>query len=290
MESFTFEAIGTLFEVRTDEPLGDALEWALLREVERFDWVWSRFRPDSIVAQMRAGSGRWDLPSESSRLAELYARLYRVTRGAVNPWVGSSLERIGYGPGYELVPSGAPEPAPLWDDDHQWEGTAVVLSRPGVLDIGAAGKGLLVDLLGSILAEAGHPAFVVDGSGDILHAGLAPLRVGLEHPYHADQAIGVVELDGAALCASSGNRRAWGDGFHHLLDARTGAPVRSIVATWATAQDAMTADALATALFVAPGEDLAAEFATESSVPEWLQVFADGHAEGTPFFMGGLFS
>ncbi|MEA5456081.1 FAD:protein FMN transferase [Sinomonas sp. JGH33] len=290
MESFTFEAIGTLFEIRTAGPLGDALEWTLLREVERFDWVWSRFRPDSIVSQMRAGTGRWDLPEESPRLAELYARLYRVTRGAVNPWVGSSLERIGYGPGYELVPAGSPEPAPVWDDDHRWEGTAVVLSRPAVLDIGAAGKGLLVDLLGSLLAEAGHRAFVVDGSGDVLHAGAAPLRVGLEHPYHSDEAIGVVDLEGAALCASAGNRRAWGDGFHHLLDARTGAPVRSVVATWATAPDAMTADALATALFVASGQDLAAEFATDSWAPEWLQVFADGHAEGTPYFIEGLFS
>ena len=290
MESFTFEAIGTLFEIGTDRPLGDAVEWTLLREAERFDWVWSRFRPDSLVAQMRAGTGSWDLPAESAALSELYARLYRVTKGAVNPWIGSSLERIGYGPGYELLPSGAPEPAPLWDADHVWEGTAVVLKYPAVLDIGAAGKGLLVDRFGAILADAGHDEFVIDGSGDILHAGAEPVRAALEHPYSADEAIGLVDFQGKSLCASAGNRRAWGDGFHHLLDARTGAPVRAVVAAWALADDAMTADALATALFVARGPDLAAEFAGPDGAPEWLQVFSDGHAEGSPAFLEGLFT
>ncbi|WP_138413127.1 FAD:protein FMN transferase [Sinomonas gamaensis] len=286
MESFKFEAIGTLFEVRTAHPLGDGLEWALLNEAERFDWVWSRFRPDSLVAQMRANGGRWDLPAESSRLSALYSRLYRVTDGGVNPWVGSSLERLGYGPGYELVPVGGPEPAPSWDAQHLWQGAAVVLAHPAVLDIGAAGKGLLVDLFGAILEEAGHSEYLIDGSGDIRHAGSEPIRAALEHPYQPDEAIGVVELQNGALCASAGNRRAWGDGLHHLLDARTGAPVETVVATWAMAEDAMTADGIATALFVCPGADLVGEF----PAIEWLQVFSDGHAEGSPAFIEGLFT
>ncbi|KHL04950.1 FAD:protein FMN transferase [Sinomonas humi] len=288
METFAFDALGTRFEVRTKGQLDDGTGRELLRETQRFDWVWSRFRPDSLVAQMRANGGRWDMPSESADLARLYARLYRVTRGAINPWIGSSLERLGYGPHYELVPTGAPEPAPLWDDDHMWEGTAVVLARPAVLDIGAAGKGLLVDRLGGILDDAGHDAYVVDGSGDILHSGTEPIRAALEHPYDPEEAIGIVELAQGALCASAGNRRAWGDGFHHLLDARTGSPVRSVVATWAMAHDAMTADALATALFVAPGSVLTAEF--PEADPQWLQVFSDGHAEGSQVFLEGLFS
>jgi thiamine biosynthesis lipoprotein len=161
-----------------------------------------------------------------------------------------------------------------------------VLARPAVLDIGAAGKGLLLDLFGAILKDAGHSDFLIDGSGDILHAGNEPISAALEHPYEPDEAIGVVELQNGSLCASAGNRRAWGDGLHHLLDARTGVPVQTVVATWAMAEDAMTADGLATALFVMPGADLAAEF----PATEWLQVFSDGHAEGSPAFIEGLFT
>ncbi len=47
------------------------------------------------------------------------------------------------------------------------------------------------------------------------------------------RAIGVVELDPEdALCGSATNRRAWGDGLHHVLDGRTGRPTNDIVATW----------------------------------------------------------
>ena len=35
-----------------------------------------------------------------------------------------------------------------------------------------------------------------------------------------------------AIAASAANRRAWGDGLHHVLDAVTGEPVRGVVATW----------------------------------------------------------
>ncbi|MGZ3089125.1 FAD:protein FMN transferase, partial [Pseudomonas aeruginosa] len=57
---------------------------------------------------------------------------------------------------------------------------------------------------------------VVDGSGDLAVRG-TPVRVGLEHPYDPARAIGVVEVRGAALCASAVTRRAWGDGLHHVL-------------------------------------------------------------------------
>jgi thiamine biosynthesis lipoprotein len=113
----------------------------------------------------------------------------------------------------------------------------------------------------------------VDASGDLLVRG-APQRIALEHPYDPRRAIGVVTVADEALCASAANRRAWGDGLHHVLDARTGRPVRTVVATWAIAGAAMIADAAATALFFDGG----AEFAGEHGV-HWVRVLSDGRAE-----------
>jgi thiamine biosynthesis lipoprotein len=108
--------------------------------------------------------------------------------------------------------------------------------------------------------------------------------VGLEHPYDPGRAIGTVDLGAGALCASASNRRAWGDGLHHVLDGTTGAPVRTVVATWALAGTAMVADGLATALFFVAGDALQREF--EFS---WLKVFSDGGAEYSAGFEGVLF-
>ncbi|MDQ1622916.1 MAG: FAD:protein transferase, partial [Actinomycetota bacterium] len=125
----------------------------------------------------------------------------------------------------------------------------------------------------------------IDASGDLLNAGPAPVEVALEHPYDPERAIGTIRLGAGALCASAANRRTWGDGLHHVLDGTTGAPVRTVVASWAMAGTAMAADALATALFFVEGAVLQQDF--EFS---WLTVYSDGHAEYSADFEGALFS
>jgi thiamine biosynthesis lipoprotein len=154
-----------------------------------------------------------------------------------------------------------------------------------VLDVGAAGKGQLVDLLGEVLRKREHTDFLVDGSGDMLHSGNHPVTVALEHPYNPRQAIGTVELDNAALCASASNRRTWGDGLHHVLDGTTGKPIDTTVATWTMAASALVADALATALFMVEPPRLEEEF--EFS---WLTVSSSGAAAFSNHFEGRLFT
>jgi thiamine biosynthesis lipoprotein len=83
------------------------------------------------------------------------------------------------------------------------------------------------------------------------------MRVGLEHPTDPRRVIGVVELQDAALCASSTTRRTWGPGLHHVIDGRTGLPISGVTATWVIAADAVTADGCATALFSTPARLLA---------------------------------
>ncbi|MHC6592349.1 FAD:protein FMN transferase [Arthrobacter sp. C152] len=284
-EDFSFTGIGTGWVISTALPLPPSLRARLLDRVEAFDAAWSRFRPDSLVAAMAREPGRYGFPDEAAALGPLYATLYRLTGGAMTPLIGGSLERLGYDAGYSLVPAGPPVPAPAWESVLAWEGSTLSAGAPVVLDIGAAGKGLPVDLLAAELAAAGVDSFVVDGSGDLLARGPDPIPVGLEHPYDPAKAIGVIDLAGRALCASAANRRAWGDGLHHVLDGTTGQPVRTAVATWTLADTAMVADALATALFFVPGAALEDVFDFS-----WLTVFSDGSAAWSPEFEGTLFS
>ena len=70
-----------------------------------------------------------------------------------------------------------------------------------------------------------------------------------------------------------------------ILDARTGIPVRDVVATWVVADDAATADGLATALFFTRADHLAKVFNFS-----YVRMFADGRAEISRNFDGQLFS
>ncbi|MDQ0690440.1 FAD:protein FMN transferase [Arthrobacter sp. W4I7] len=284
-EDFAFEGIGTQWEISTPVPLSGPVRTRLLERVERFDAEWSRFRSDSRVSALARRPGRYEFPDEAQQLGALYRTLYGMTDGAMTPLIGASLERLGYDPGYSLKPSGSPLAAPAWDEVLDWSGTTITTTAPVVLDIGAAGKGLLVDLLAEELGAGGLEAFVIDASGDLLARGPLPTEVALEHPYNPTQAIGIVPLDGQSLCASASNRRAWGDGLHHVLDGTTGQPVGTAVATWALADTAMLADALATALFFVPGDQLQEEFDFS-----WLTVFSDGSAAHSAAFEGTLFT
>lgn len=284
-EDFCFEGIGTQWSISSPAALAQPLRQRLLDRVEAFDGEWSRFRSDSRVRAMAREQGRYRFADEASLLGPLYRTLYGITGGAMTPLVGASLERLGYDAGYSLRPDGAPVPAPAWDDVMDWTGSVITTRAPLVLDIGAAGKGLLVDLLAAELSDAGVDRFTIDASGDLLARGPDALRVGLEHPYDTTQAIGVVSVAGRALCASAANRRVWGDGLHHVINGTTGRPVRTAVATWALAETTMVADALATALFFVPGPDL--EQAFDFS---WLTVFSDGSAAHSAEFEGTLFT
>ncbi|MFJ5955042.1 FAD:protein FMN transferase [Paenarthrobacter sp. NPDC092416] len=283
--NFSFEGIGTKWEISTPDGLAVSVQQRLLETVEEYDLTYSRFRPDSLVSGLSHGPGSVVLPEHAAELHDVYATLYRLSHGAVTPLIGSSLERLGYDAGYTLRPSGTALAPPRWEDVLGWSGSRLTAKEALVFDIGAAGKGQLVDLLGGVLRSAGHMDFLVDGSGDMLHAGNHPVTVALEHPYNRRQAIGTVELDNSALCASAANRRSWGDGLHHVLDGTTGKPIQTTVATWTMAGSALVADALATALFMVEPAGLEDEF--EFS---WLRVSSTGAATFSTGFEGRLFT
>lgn len=283
-----FEAIGTRWRVDTVAPLPAAVAAAVDDAIDRFDREWSRFRDDSVIAALADHGGEVAAPPDAAAMLDLYAAASRATDGAVNPLMGDALARRGYDARYSLTDRGA-EPAPReWTRLLSWADGRLALARPATIDVGALGKGRLVDLVADVLREGSLDSFVVDASGDLVVHGVTE-RVALEHPHDPSRAIGVWEVSRGALCASAVNRRAWaghdGGGLHHVLDARTGEPVRTIVATWAVADDAMTADAAATALFFAGGDAFAAAHGAE-----WVRMTSAGRVEWSHGSTAELFS
>ena len=282
--SLHFDAIGTPWHIETAELLPLAVQNSVSGLIERFDLTWSRFRDDSLVTRISRTTGTWVFPAEAGLMFSLYRTLYDATDGAVTPLVGRALENLGYDRNYSLRPTGVTASVPRWDDTFQWDGHTLTTHTPTLLDVGAAGKGYLVDLVATALTEAGITEFVIDASGDIVHAGAAPIRVALEHPRDPTKAIGVLELRDGALCASSTSRRAWGDGLHHIIDPVTGLPTSEVIATWVRAADGLTADGLSTALFFVDAARLTGSFDFT-----FARMFSDGRVEHSPDCEGELF-
>jgi thiamine biosynthesis lipoprotein len=286
---FEFEAIGTTWDIDTPEPLAAGTQQGILELVDRFDRTYSRFRKGSIIARISEAvdGGSFSFPSEAEVMFDLYDRLYAATDGAVDPLIGWDLELLGYDREYSLSPRprGNGLTRASWPRDAVRKGSDLSTRKPLTIDLGAVGKGYLVDLVADGLETAGVRDFIIDGSGDMRHLGTSAIEVGLEHPLDTTMVIGVAHLRNRSLCASAANRRRWGDNLHHVVDGRTGIPTKDVIATWAIADDTATADGLATALFFVSASRLKTTFDFS-----YVRMFSDGQVDASENFDGELFT
>lgn len=280
-----FAAIGTEWEIETARPLPRSVRVAVDQTIAVFDREWSRFRDDSVVASLAEHGGTVSAPADTVAMLDVYAALSAATSGAVDPLVAAALEHLGYDRRHSLRPrDGAGPSLPPWRSVVRWTDTDLSVAQPALLDVGAIGKGRLVDRVADVLRDAEIAVFVVDAGGDMAVQG-ASVRVGLEHPFDPRKAIGVVEVTDGAVAASAVNRRAWGSGLHHVLDARTGEPVRTVAASWAFGRTVMAADAISTALFFDGGARLAHQWGVA-----WVRMLTDGRVERSPGCPAELFT
>jgi len=281
--SYSFEAFGTQWAIETDEEISSSLRTTIQNRIDAFDAVYSRFRTDSLVTKISEKAGKYLFPDDANKLFHFYRNLYDLTNGKVTPLIGDMVSRAGYDATYSLQPQ-AQKPISVWDEALSWDGTTLTTTQPVILDVGAAGKGYAVDIIAAILNDHSFDGYVIDASGDLKHKGSSENLVGLEHPLSPGKVIGAVEVKNRSLCASASNRRAWGEGMHHIFDPDAMVPTNDIVATWVIADDAMVADGLATALFFVDATVLSKNYNFE-----YVRMRTNGAAEYSPYFEGKLF-
>ncbi|MBU4438497.1 MAG: FAD:protein FMN transferase [Firmicutes bacterium] len=135
------------------------------------------------------------------------------------------------------------------------------LSKLGhAIDLGGIGKGYASDRCMQLFQQYGVNSAYINIGGNVATLGNKPdsslWRVGIRHPRHDQQLIGVVRVAGKAVVTSGDYERCFFDRqdkrWHHILDPTTGYPAESgLISVSVIADSAMIADALSTAIFVA---------------------------------------
>jgi len=224
-----FDALGSTCELLSLGTGQAALERceARVREAEaRF----TRFLPDSELARLNAGDGRY-LPVSPEMFAMLEAALwaFEESQGLVNAAVLPAMLSAGYDrpfrqglsePAFAAAVQLPPLPEVLLLD----AATRSAALAPGAaLDLGGIAKGALADLLIDELGDNG----VCNLGGDLRVRGSGPEGDGW-HIGLCDRT--AVALTEGAVCTSGTARRRWGQSAHHLIDPRTGMPARTDLA------------------------------------------------------------
>lgn len=253
--NLVFEAIGTRWQIDfysfVSQETTSKVFGLIKKRIDKFDKNYSRFRNDSFIKKMSYTKQRLKMPKDAKTIFDLYQKLYKITNGLFTPLVGSFLEDIGYDADYSLVPKNTLRQIPKWENAIEYNYPYIKLKQDAVVDIGAIGKGYLIDIIGEFLIKNRIDSFCIDAGGDMLIKNYPQIgmKIGLENPNNLSQVIGIATLNNASICASSGSRRKWAN-FHHIINPKNLQSPTEIIATWVISKSALIADAMATCLFL----------------------------------------
>ena len=245
-----------------DRPSGLRRLERMIRVVEETEAELSTWREDSALSELNrqpVGEPR-RADARVCAVLERAAKWREATGGAFDPALGRLVEAWGLRGGGREPSAGELADARAAAGLHHLvvEPGACRITRrvPVTLDAGAFGKGEALDRVRE--AEGGRSgAWMVDLGGQIAVADAPagePWTVALAHPERRGLAVARLELRGGSLATSGGSERdpgvAGGRRFGHILDPRSGRPVRRRSSAVVWRRQAFAADALSTALQV----------------------------------------
>jgi thiamine biosynthesis lipoprotein len=288
-------SMGTNFSMTLNLPRlvsSDLIERECRAELERLEQIFSLYRDDSELSRLNAADPKTWHPV-STDLARVTARaleLSQITGGAFDPTIGPLIRvwRL-----HEVADTWKPPTADAIAAARERVGARwieVRLDPPAVrkqldgieLDLNSLVEGWAIDHLIALMRDRGVENALVELGGEFRAIGTRPDRepwtVGLEDPFNPSRLCARVPLNDSALSTSGDYRQAIihdGDRYSHIMDPRTGSPIRhECRAVSVLADDAFAADGWATALLVLGPQEgiqlanthgLAASFAGQST-------------------------
>jgi thiamine biosynthesis lipoprotein len=231
---------------------------AALAEIARLERKYSRYREDSLTSQINARAGDPDgilLDDETASLLD-YAGLAWTQSGGLFDITSGVLRRAWDFRSGRLPSRGQIEalrPLVGWDK-LGWRRPHLVLPRPGMqLDFGGYVKEYAADRVAELCRELGLAHGLIDLGGDLACVGAhpdgSPWRVGIRHPRAPAGAIASLALAQGGVATSGDYERCLivgGQRYAHLLNPKTGWPVRGLASVTVVASHCLVAGTAST--------------------------------------------
>ncbi len=258
-------ALGARASIRLAHPdpeRGRSLIRQALDEIERLEWVFSLYRPDSAVSRLNRDGVLHAPPLDLLRLLAEARRYGEITEGAfditVQPlwrlyaqhFTGTSAAAGG--------PSAAAIAETLTRVDFKavsFDSARVAFEKPGMaITLNGIAQGYITDRVADLFRREGLGHSLID-LGELRaldrHPAGRPWSIGLEDPRQRAQLYETLDLEHAALATSAGHGSRFDDsgGHHHLFDPAKGRSSHRYLSLSVSAPTATEADALSTGLF-----------------------------------------
>jgi len=294
LRTYTFKALGGPCELRLygrSAPELKRVADLAQAEVRRIECKYSRYRDDSVTAEINRSAGDKKGVSVDAETAQLlnYAEicfqqsggLFDITSGVLRAvWdfksgclprpeaVREVLERVGW-------------------RKIEWNSPRLVLPVAGMeLDFGGYGKEYAVDQVADLCRRHKIKHGLVDLGGDLAvigpHPDGSPWNVGIRDPRAPDKALASIPLRAGGIASSGDYERFMivdGKRYGHILDPRTGWPIDGLASVSVIAPRCLVAGT-ATTVAMLKGERDGARWLDELGLPN-MRVTQDGELGGS---------
>jgi thiamine biosynthesis lipoprotein len=258
---FYHDAMATAFEIfiiHSDGHYARQAANAAFGELDRLEAELSRFVENSDISRINTlGAGRSLLISlETFECLKFCARIYAETDGAFDItigclsacWLGEDKKSMRNPTEEELNNARrhtSMEFVKLDEDRH----TVQILTDSVQIDLGGIGKGYALDKMANLLSDWDIDTVLISGGSSSVLALKGPddakgWPVTLGNPLNRKETLGLFYLQNCAL-SGSGLQKG-----QHIIDPRSGRPVKEKAGSWAYTHEAAKSDALSTAFMV----------------------------------------
>ncbi|MEE2757250.1 MAG: FAD:protein FMN transferase [Myxococcota bacterium] len=256
--TFTIIVGDEITEARAEQVMDGAF-----KEVARIESLMSEWLPNSEISNINGNAGR--LPTkvsvETMNVLSTALNVSRLSKGAFDPTWACLRGLWSFKDENPRLPKRSELLRRLKSVDYnkiivsETDRTIYLAESGMALGLGAIAKGYAIDRVKELLRGQGIKNFIIDGGGDLHASGRkpdGPWTVGIRHPRQAELLVEFPIRDRSIVTSGDyerffmmGSRR-----YHHILDLKTGMPARNSVSVTILADDAIFADAIATAVFV----------------------------------------
>lgn len=256
--SGTRAALGTRVSIAAIAPSaarGETAVVAAFAELDRLAGIFSRYESGTPLSYLNATGCVTHPPPELTRVTARALALHGASGGAFDVTVKPILDLCALGrPGEGELR----EAASLVGAQHvALDRRRIRLGRTGMgITLDGIAKGYIVDRMASTLERHGVRRYLIDAGGDIRARGRSARgtswAIGVRDPRGGDEFPDVIGLQDGAVATSGGYARflSGAPECHHIVSPDTGRSPDAVAGVSVAAPDALTADALATAVFV----------------------------------------
>ena len=274
IQNFTFSGMGTILSVIYTGEKNEALENAVKKDAETVESELSYYKDSSFVSILNREAYEKEVvvPEHVCRLIEKSLEYGEMSGGVFDITYKST------GVLWENNKNKIPDEKTI-EEKQRFVGSdklfvncaenRIKFAGIGVkIDLGGVAKGYAIDRAGEIMKKYGVENFIVNYGGDMLFCGNKggrPWSIGIKNPDKPSEILKKLELgtSGCKGVATSGDYERFfvieGETFSHILNPKTGKPVKDARSVTVIGENATLTDAAATAVSVALHEKEAVE-------------------------------